>query len=90
MSRQTPLNVALIRRQVREACRVLHVDPPLRLTAVPARFFDQAKRQFRSLARTYHTDTSGTDATRPQFEAVMEAWNVIQQFRDSLGAGSQG
>lgn len=86
MTRQTPLSVAVLRRQVRDACRVLHVDPPHKLSSVSERFFSQAQKQFKALARAYHPDTHGTDATRPQFDAVMEAWGIIQQFRDSLGA----
>lgn len=90
MTRQTPVSVAVLHSKVREACRVLHVDPPLKIHNVPVGFFSRAQKQFRSLARAYHTDTTGTDASRPQFEAVMEAWKVIQQFKDSLGALAQG
>ena len=90
MTRQTPLSVVVQRRRLNDACRVLHVDPPHKITAVPKRFFTHAQKQFRSLARAYHPDTNGTDVTRPQFEAVMEAWNVIRQFKDSMGTGAHG
>lgn len=75
------LREVLQRRHVREACRVLLVDPPRKLDAVPPAFFAEAKKRFKALAKEYHPDTSsGGEATRPQFEAVRAAWDVIEQL----------
>jgi hypothetical protein len=81
--RQVPLSVAITRRALVEACRTLHLDPPKSTTEAPGEaFFKTAQRRFKELAREYHPDRHGSDATRPQFEAVMEAWRVIQDYRD--------
>ena len=83
--RDTPLTVVVARRQLTEACRVLLLDPPKDRQKPPPAFFEKAKRQFKVLAREYHPDTStGGEATRPQFESVMNAWNVLQQFQHQL------
>lgn len=78
--RQVPLSVAITRRALVEACRALHLDPP---KGPPGEaFFKTAHRRFKELAREYHPDRHGSDATRPEFEAVMEAWRVIQDYRE--------
>jgi hypothetical protein len=85
--RDTPLTVVVARRQLTESCRVLLLDPPRDMQKPPPAFFEKAKRQFKVLAREYHPDTStGGEATRPQFESVMNAWNVLQQFQRQLQA----
>jgi len=87
--RDTPLTVVVARRQLTEACRVLLLDPPRDMQKPPPVFFEKAKRQFKVLAREYHPDTStGGEATRPQFESVMNAWNVLQQFQHQLQASN--
>lgn len=81
---QTPMRVVLSRRQITEACRVLLVDPPRSLTDVPAAFRSKAQLQFKRLAREYHPDThGGSQATRPQYEAVVAAWNILREFFSS-------
>jgi hypothetical protein len=81
---QEPLSTVISRRRLSEACQVLRIDPPKSVTAVEPAFFVKAQRQFKLLAKEYHPDTHGTDATRPMFETVMSAWRTIEQFRDSL------
>jgi len=65
------------RRDLIAACEVLHLVPP---RVVDAEFEKIAKRNFKELARQYHTDVSGTSSTQPAFDAVMKAWKVIQTF----------
>jgi hypothetical protein len=87
--RRVPLAVAITRRALVEACRTLHLDPPKSTTEAPGEaFFKTAQRRFKELAREYHPDRHGSDATRPQFEAVMEAWRVIQDYREHGFPGS--
>jgi hypothetical protein len=75
------------RRQISQACHVLHMDPPRNIIAVEWVFFEKAHRQFKAMAKEYHPDMRGSEVTRPQFDAVMAAWRVIEQFRDSLYPG---
>ena len=69
------------RRDFEDACRVLHLDPPKKIDSA---FEKIAKRNFKELARQYHTDVSGTD-TKAAFNAVMKAWKVIQAFAEKKG-----
>jgi hypothetical protein len=78
-----PLGPALARRRLRDACQVLRLDPP---TTATARWLTAAKRRFRTLAKEYHPDRRG-DATRPQYDAVLEAWQHIQDFYEHIGEG---
>lgn len=64
------------RRDFDEACQVLHLDPPRKTDTA---FEKIAKRNFKELARQYHTDVSGTD-TKAAFDAVMKAWKTVQAF----------
>lgn len=62
------------------ALRTLHMDSPKR--GVPlAATLAQANRQKRTLARLYHPDTNeGNETRRPQFQAVIDAYLVIEQY----------
>jgi hypothetical protein len=87
IKREAPLAVVLQRAQVRDACRALRMDPPRGVA--DAAFFAKVRRQYRELARHYHPDASGTDATRPHFEAATAAYQLLQQHERSLEAHVQ-
>jgi hypothetical protein len=85
---KTPFGVAVTRGRLVEACRVLHLDIPSKTEVDDGSFERQAKPRFRKLARQYHPDTSGTDATASLMQSVMEAWNVVQQYCAQARAGA--
>lgn len=56
------------------------MDPPKRGSSLAATLA-QANRQKRTLARLYHPDTNeGSDTTRPQFQAVIDAYLLVEQY----------
>ena len=87
VGRTPSLRVEITRRQVADACRALTIDPPRDMQRIPPQFFETAKRQFKRLAREYHPDTSsGGEATRPRYDAVVAAWRTLQQFKEDAGS----
>lgn len=80
--KQAKVEQFIERRGLTNACRVLHLDPP---KVVDVTFVKLAKRNFKGLARQYHTDVSGTSSTQAAFDAVMKAWRVIQAFAEKKG-----
>lgn len=75
------LSPVVAKRELREACDVLKIDPP---RAVDREFMKRAKTRFRSLAKEYHPDHRG-DATRLQYEAVLDAWHAIERYHEHFG-----
>lgn len=69
------------RKRFSAACQVLRVAPP-RDNDIGPSFLKKAKHLFKELARQYHTDVSGTEATRDQFDAVMEAWRIVENYAE--------
>ena len=68
------------RAEFHQALLTLHMDPPKHGTKLP-QLLTQANKQKRTLARMYHPDLhGGRDETRPQYEAVIEAFLVVQQY----------
>jgi hypothetical protein len=67
------------RAALRRALQVLHMDMP-RKDEDWGSFRQKARRQERSLARLYHPDARGSDETRAQFEAVIQAYNVVERW----------
>jgi hypothetical protein len=87
VGRTPSLRVEITRRQFTDACRALTLDPPRDIQRIPPQFFETARRQFKRLAREYHPDTSsGGEATRSRYEAVVAAWRTLQQFKDDTGS----
>jgi hypothetical protein len=75
------LSDTLLKRRVGDACRTLKVDPPAPGTPVSPQVYRKWQRQFKAAALQYHPDThGGSDVTRPQYEATLEAWAVLQQY----------
>ncbi len=70
-----------LRRSARIACRTLSIDPPK-----PGEPIDHntLRARKRVLVRAFHPDMSGTDATREQYEAVLAACDVVEQYNQSL------
>lgn len=63
------------RVEVREACAVLGVDPPLENGEVD---IVAARRNYRKLARVYHPDMNGGDQSKlPNYNSVVAAYKVV-------------
>lgn len=72
------------RKQIVEACRHLHMDPPK-----PGLPIDlaSARAQKKKMAKLYHPDkVGGSEATRPQYEAVIEAFLVAEKYAEKFGS----
>lgn len=74
---------ALPRTKVLYACRTLHMDPPEKHgKPIDMKF---AQRMKRKLAMLYHPDNhGGSDAERPRYEAVMQAYDILEQYMSAL------
>jgi hypothetical protein len=70
------------RAKVTKACGVLNMDPPK-----PGKPADMklAQSRKRTLAKTYHPDVS--PHTRDQYEAVLEAFSVLEDYEEMLKSG---
>lgn len=78
--RGTDNAVLLISRvKVTRACEVLSMDPPKPGKPVDMKLAQSRKR---TLAKTYHPDVSPT--TRDQYEAVLEAFAVLEDYEEML------
>jgi hypothetical protein len=67
-----------MRKRLVAAMHVLHMDPPARNHKVN---FREAQRQKRRLLGLYHPDKNkGSEHHRPAFDAVMEAFRVVEQW----------
>ena len=68
--------------EVAKACAVLHVDPPFEGAEAD---LVQANRMKRKLLRAYHPDAhGGNDITRPQYEAVLRAYELLEKYNEQL------
>lgn len=68
------------RKRFIEALRTLHMDPPERGAPVDA-VLGPARKQQRKLGALYHPDAhQGAEHMRPQYQAVMEAFSIIERY----------
>jgi hypothetical protein len=66
----------------KQACEVLGVEPPKKSEQVDA---ITARRAHRKLASQFHPDRNGgSEKLVAQYQAVNEAWEVIQQYNEQL------
>lgn len=66
------------RRKLNQAFKTLHMEPPRPGKAIDMK---KAREQKRILARAYHPDRhAGDETTRPQYQAVIDAYNLIEEF----------
>lgn len=74
---------ALSRAKIMYACRTLHMDPPDKHgKPIDMQF---ARRMKRKLGALYHPDNhGGSDAERPRYEAVMQAYDILEQYMSTL------
>lgn len=87
--RNGALSETLLRRRLGSACEALKIDPPTRGTRPGPEFFRKAQKQFKALAREYHPDShGGSDVTRPLYDAVVQAWNVLRDYEEALTAAA--
>jgi len=81
-------DVIISRRRMIDACETLRVPPPG--TGQPADL-EVAKRNKRHASRLYHPDTgSGNETTRALFQAAIEAYDVLEQYNQSLRSNPNG
>jgi hypothetical protein len=69
--------VEVTRRQVLQACHVLHVEPPSPGEAVD---IGAAKKNYRRLLHEYHPDKSRAENAAVLYQAVIEAFDTIEQY----------
>lgn len=70
------------RKHVTEACRTLSMDPPKPNKPVD---LTQARKLQRKLARHYHPDTNGGDASLSSlYQQVMKAYETLEEYNESL------
>jgi len=75
---------AVSRRTLIASCRTLGMDPPKVGMPVDMK---QATLQKRRHARVYHPDVhGGSEATRGQFESVMQAFKTLERYNEMLPA----
>lgn len=68
------------RQKFVNALRTLHMDPPRRGSPLEP-LVAQANKQKRTLARLYHPDShGGSEHTRAQYQAVLDAFLIIEQY----------
>lgn len=76
---------------VREACEVLMIDAPIQDHVLDKShreaFLAKAKQSKRLLANSYHSDKVGDDSKREQFQAVMAAYETIEEYMESMNNG---
>jgi hypothetical protein len=71
------------RAEVVEACRALHIDPPLR-DGHPVDIAI-ARTRYHAMAREYHPDRHDGDETkRPKYEAVCSAWALVKKYNEQI------
>jgi hypothetical protein len=79
IGRRESLAQVFSRKKFAGACQVLRVAPP-KETNIDEAFLKKTKRLFKELARQYHPDMTRTESTRDQFDAVMEAWRIVESY----------
>ncbi len=76
------------RRQVLDACEILGVDPPEPGAAID---LVEARKRQRAQAKVYHPDSNkGDHAMRAQFEAVNEAYQLLERYAEKHGTTGKG
>jgi hypothetical protein len=72
------------RKRLIQACRNLGVDPPRPGQKADP---DLVRKKYRVAMRTYHPDVhGGSEVTRPQYEAVEEAYKIVKKYNEDLDA----
>jgi len=78
----TVSDVIVSRRRMVDACETLRVPAPGMGQPVD---LEVAKRNKRHASRLYHPDTgNGNETTRALFQAAVEAYDVLEQYNQSL------
>lgn len=76
-----PKDDLLARRKLNSALKTLHMGPSSVGKPIDMK---KAREQKRVLARAYHPDRHGGDeTTRPQYQAVIDAYNLIEEYAAS-------
>jgi hypothetical protein len=81
--------VVIPRRRMLDACDTLRVPPPAMDQPVD---LEVAKKNKRHASRLYHPDAhgGGTEHTRSLFEAAIEAYDILEQYNQTLRSNSNG
>lgn len=72
----------LSRAKVIAACRTLSMDPPSPDKPINLVLANMNKK---ALARAYHPDGSGSDATARQYQEVLEAYGTLEEYAEKYG-----
>ena len=75
------LVVQLPAAELRAACRELGVKVPAPGQPVD---LDAARKRKRELVKRYHPDVTGDEASRPAYEAVIQAFAALERYDESL------
>lgn len=76
---------AVSRRKLLDACHTLNMSPPKIGKLADMKV---AKNQKRAMVRVYHTDVTGNESTRSAYEAVIAAFDIIEQYNEQLQGGN--
>ena len=73
---------SISRREITDACRALHMEPPHAGRTVD---MDKAKKQKRTLARLYHPDmNSGNESMKAAYQSVVDAFILIELYNEQV------
>lgn len=74
----------VMRREVIEACELLHVSPP-----TPSRPLDMEAvgSSYKRLVKRYHPDVTGNESTRELFQRVVQARETLRRFHEETSNG---
>lgn len=70
--------------RVRDACATLAMDAPEQGQPLD---LEKANKNKKMLAKKYHSDAVGDDSKRDQFNAVIEAYGVLEDYMESINNG---
>lgn len=73
-------SVSVSRSKLIDACRTLCLDPPRVGEKID---MNLVNRQRKKLARVYHPDVVGNNATVDQYRSIMDAYQVIQTYTET-------
>jgi hypothetical protein len=73
--------VEITRREVLNACRDLHIEPPTPGSPVD---IAAAKRNKRRLVQQYHPDSARSDNASALYQAAIEAFDTVEQYNNTI------
>lgn len=71
----------VVRREIVEACELLHVARPSPTKPLD---MDEVNRRFKDLVKRYHPDVTGDERSRELFERVVKARDTLRRYVEEL------